>query len=219
MKKVKTKPTKPTKKKKVGNAKRKPTTNMVQKVNVKVNNMTGQPAAPAQRSYPPSIVQVPYPVQAPNTTQIIPHQFHKNPFDSVAFQEKIDNKISNLTDLISKTRQNDKEFLAPKPSQEYIAPEPFRETLLDNETEGGVAETEGAEYKEDELNVVTPTIRIPNQSREKEKWILDTETNTLRSTLTNNVEKFENYRHMGGNNYVNDQGVKYNTHSKRKSTI
>jgi len=199
--------TKVPKKKKGRKPRVKPQTNMVQKVNVKINTMT--PQVPQVRQLPPSVVS--YPVIQPNSTNIIPHQLHRNPFDSVAFQEKLDTRINNLTDIVNQlsrnNRNNIRETLQPTPVREMINEEPVRETLQDNLIP--IQESD----EDEETNIVTPSetprIRIPTQNREK--WILDDDSN-----LTSNVtgEVLKGFRHLRGNEYINEEGIIYNARSK-----
>ena len=198
--------TKVPKKKKGRKPRVKPQTNMVQKVNVKINTMT--PQVSQARPLPPSVV--PYPVIQPNSTNIIPHQLHRNPFDSVAFQEKLDTRINNLTDIVNQlSRNNIRETLQPTPVREMINEEPVRETLQDNLIP--IQEREESD-EDEEPNIVTPSetprIRIPTQSREK--WTLDN------GVITSNVtgEVLKNFRHLRGNEYINEDGVVYNARSK-----
>lgn len=191
----------------------KPQTNMVQKVNVKINTTT--PQNPYVRSLPPSVVQVPYPVIQPNSTNIIPHQLHRNPFDTVAFQEKLDTRLNNLTDVVNQlSRNNIRETLQPNPVREMINEEPVRETLQDNLP----PIQEENEEEEEPVNIVTPSvtprIRIPTQSN-REKWTFDDGVITSNST----GEVIKMFEHLRGNDYINPDGIIYNIRSKmiRKS--
>lgn len=224
--------TKVPKKKKGRKPRVKPQTNMVQKVNVKINTTTPQQVPQQVRSLPPSVVPVPYPVIQPNSTNLIPHQLHRNPFDSVAFQEKLDTRLNNLTDVVNQlSRNNIIETLQPPPVREMINPPVQQETLQDNlqdnlppirdETQVPLGENEDETQVplggEQPVNIVTPSIttriRIPSN---REKWSL--ENGVITSNSTGQV--IRNFKHLGGNDYINQDGVIYNARSKmiRKST-
>jgi hypothetical protein len=207
--------------KKKKRTKAKATTNMVQKVNVKINSTT--PQNPYQnRPLPPSIVSYPVYQQQPNSTQIIPHQLQRNPFDSIAFQEKLDTRINNLQDMMNTMKKPTTHLvnptLQPEAVKESLQPEPVKETL---EPKVALLETIVEEEEQMKPSIVTPNVtpnvtpRISIPNNNKEKWIMNSNDNTLISSVTGITQNLDDFKQISGNDYINRRTNEiYNSRSK-----
>ena len=179
-----------------------PTTNMVQKVNVKVNNGGGGGGGQIAPVPHTSVVQVP---QLPNMTNLIPHQPHTNPFDSVAFADHLNTKINSIVDLRIPA-SSIRETAAPLPNPvETVAPATPVESIIES-------------TPRPRIHIPTPTLP-PTRHNAVEQWFYNPHTMDIESVKTGNVINLKQWDQGVGkdaNNFYNpDTGARYNKVSKR----
>jgi hypothetical protein len=173
----------------------KATTNMVQKVNVKVNNGGGGGSGQIAPIPHTSVVQVPQ--LPPNMTNLIPHQQHANPFDSVAFADHLNTKINSIVDLRIPA-SSIRETAAPLPNPvETVAPATPVESIIDPP-------------------IAEPLYETPAK---REKWTFDPTFMDITSQNNGDVISVKSWRQGIGtrsNNFYDDStGMRFNTKSGR----
>ena len=108
--------------------------------------------------------------------------------------------------------------LQPEAVKESLQPEPVKETL---EPKVALLETIVEEEEQMKPSIVTPNVtpnvtpRISIPNNNKEKWIMNSNDNTLISSVTGITQNLDDFKQISGNDYINRRTNEiYNSRSK-----